>query len=186
MISNPLFRFIVGTTFCSTLLWMVIPYLESNFTDFKFLIFTICVGSVSIMWRIIVNIYDSVMARTRAINEVSKNIEIMMKSGMTVEQIIKELELKVEKEGPEDLNNLQDEVLDTETEGVRTVKVQYDPLTEISGYYNGEPIYDRIKLANGRTAVFDGIHDMKQAIDPSKLKESTMILESGIIYTLEK
>lgn len=173
-------RFLIGTTFCSTLLWFLLPYVESNFSDFKFVAFTICIGIVSMIWNFIITLHTRTIARMQAISEVSKKIDMMMESGMTTEEILKALELEPEKpEEPEE--NLSEEIVD-----IKTVKIQYDPLTEISGYYNGEPIYNRIKLANGRTAIFDGVHDMKQAIDPSKLKESTMILDSGIIYTLEK
>jgi hypothetical protein len=177
-----LIRFLIGTTFCSTLLWFLLPYVESNFSDYLFLGFTICVGLVSMLWNLITTVYDRAVARARAINTVSKQIDIMMKSGMTTDEIMTTLEFK--RDENENVNGSEedlDEIVD-----VKTVKIQYDPLTEICGYFNGEPIYNRIKLSNGRIAVFDGVHDMKRPIDPSKLKESTMILESGIIYTLEK
>lgn len=168
-------RFLIGTTFCAWLLSFLFPWMEATFPEAGFMGIMASVAVVSITWNIIITFHDKIAARAKAIQEVSKKIDIMMAAGMSTSEIMTVLELK-----PEEAE------LSSEEPGEHVVRIQYDPLTEICGYYGGEPIYGQIRLSNGRTASFDGVHDMKKVINPELIPESTMILESGIIYKLDK
>jgi hypothetical protein len=168
-------RFLVGASFCAYLLSFLLPWMEASFPEAGFIGFALCIGVTSVIWNFIALTYDKAVARANAIKEVSKKIDLMMASGMSTDEIMTALNFK-----PEESTEVFEEP------GEHIIKIQYDPLTEVSGYYNGEPIYNRIRLSNGRTATFDGVHDMKNLINPELIPESTMILESGIIYRLEK
>lgn len=167
-------RFLIGVSFCSVLVWFINSTLEPYFLDSPWVGIFIAVTVSSIIWNFIYGIYLKVQEYIQKINDKSKRIDLMLQTGMSVSEIVEVL-------------NSEKQVNEEPLKEVITSKIKYDPISsEPCGFYNGVPIYERIKLQNGRTAVFIGVHDMDKKINPSMIKEYTFILDNGIIYSLEK